>query len=37
VVGGLASIFRSRVVTEVVPPSLVAVHVRVVPVFGPGI
>src|SRR5689334_1919734 len=35
-VGGSASTFRFFVVTVVVPPSLVAEHVRVVPLFGPG-
>src|SRR5678815_1807455 len=37
VVGGSASILSSFVVMLVVPPSLVAVQVLVVPVFGPGI
>jgi hypothetical protein len=36
-VGGSASTFRFFVVTVVVPPSLVAEHVRVVPLFGPAI
>ena len=36
-VGGSASIFSSFVVIVVVPPSLVALQVLVVPVFGPGI
>ena len=35
VTGGVASTFSSRVVTVVVPPSLVAEHVRVVPMLGP--
>src|SRR6185503_11142372 len=35
-VGGSASIFSSFVVMVVVPPSLVAEHVSVVPLFGPG-
>src|SRR5262245_7837997 len=37
VLGGSASILSDRVVIVVVPPSLVAEHVLVVPVFGPGI
>src|SRR5262245_4247558 len=37
VVGGSASILSDRVVIVVVPPSLVAEHVLVVPVVGPGI
>ena len=36
-VGAVASILIVFVVTAVVPPSLVAVQVRVVPVFGPSI
>ena len=36
-VGEVASILIVFVVTAVVPPSLVAVHVRVVPVLGPSI
>jgi hypothetical protein len=36
-VGGSASILIVFVVTAAVPPSLVAVQVRVVPVFGPSI
>jgi hypothetical protein len=35
-VGGSGSALIVFVVTDVVPPSLVAVQVRVVPVFGPG-
>ena len=37
VAGGSASILSSFVVIVVVPPSLVALQVLVVPVFGPGI
>jgi hypothetical protein len=36
-VGAVASTFSIFVVTDVVPPSLVAEHVRVVPVFGSSI